>query len=89
MDNANPVATPADVNVKLRKSDGVSKSVDQHTYQSMVGSLLYAAMATGARHSSGCECCVKVQRQSGCFTSDCCKEDTSILERDSESCSEV
>lgn len=46
MDNANPVATPADVNVKLRKSDGVSKSVDQHTYQSMVGSLLYAAMAT-------------------------------------------
>lgn len=45
MDNANPAATPADVNVKLRKS-GVSKSVDQHTYQSMVGSLLYAAMAT-------------------------------------------
>lgn len=46
MDDANPMATPADVDVKLRKSDGVSKSVDQHTYQSMVGSLLYAAMAT-------------------------------------------
>ena len=46
MDNAKPVATPADANVKLRKSDGVSKPVDQHTYQSMVGSLLYAAMAT-------------------------------------------
>lgn len=46
MDNANPVATPADVNVKLKKSDGVSKPVHQHTYQSMVGSLLYAAMAT-------------------------------------------
>ena len=46
MDNANPVATPADANVKLKKSDGVSKPVHQHTYQSMVGSLLYAAMAT-------------------------------------------
>ncbi len=46
MDNANPVATPADANVKLKKSDGVSKPVNQSTYQSMVGSLLYAAMAT-------------------------------------------
>ncbi|KAM9842570.1 uncharacterized protein ACBR49_013979 [Aulostomus maculatus] len=46
MDNANAVATPADTNVKLRKSDGVSKPVDQNIYQSMVGSLLYAAMAT-------------------------------------------
>lgn len=46
MGNANPVATPADANVKLRKSDGVSKPVHQYTYQSMVGSLLYAAMAT-------------------------------------------
>ena len=46
MNNANPVATPADVNVKLSKDDGVSKPVNQSTYQSMVGSLLYAAMAT-------------------------------------------
>lgn len=46
MDNANPVATPADANVKLRKSDCVSKPVDQQTYLSMVRSLLYAAMAT-------------------------------------------
>ncbi|KAJ8381146.1 hypothetical protein SKAU_G00019240 [Synaphobranchus kaupii] len=46
MDNANPVATPADANVKLKKSDGVSKPVNQSTYQSIVGSLLYAAMAT-------------------------------------------
>ena len=46
MDNANPVATPADANVKMKNSDGVSKPVHQHTYQSMVGSLLYAAMAT-------------------------------------------
>ena len=46
MDNANPVATPADANVKLKKIDGVSKPVNPSTYQSMVGSLLYAAMAT-------------------------------------------
>ena len=46
MENANPVATPADPNVKLRKSDGVSNPVNPSTYQSMVGSLLYAAMAT-------------------------------------------
>lgn len=41
MDNANPVATPADA-----KSDCVSKPVDKQTYLSMVRSLLYAAMAT-------------------------------------------
>ena len=46
MDNANPVATPADANVKMRKSDGVSKPVHQPTYQSMVESLLHVAMAT-------------------------------------------
>lgn len=33
MDNKNPVATPADANVKLRKSDAI------RTYQSMVGML--------------------------------------------------
>ncbi|KAL2088069.1 hypothetical protein ACEWY4_016897 [Coilia grayii] len=46
MDKANPIATPADTNMKLKKNDGVSKPVDPCTYQSMVGSLLYAAMAT-------------------------------------------
>lgn len=46
MNNANPIATPADANVKLKKDDGVSKPVNPSTYQSMVGSLLYAAMAT-------------------------------------------
>lgn len=46
MDSANPVATPADTNVKLRKSDDVSQPVNPSIYQSMVGSLLYAAMAT-------------------------------------------
>lgn len=46
MNNANPIATPADANVKLKKDDGVSKLVNSSTYQSMVGSLLYAAMDT-------------------------------------------
>ena len=44
--DANPVTTPADPNVKLVKNDGVSKRVDSVNYQSIVGSLLYAAVAT-------------------------------------------
>ena len=44
--NSKPVATPADPNVKLRRKDGVSKAVDPVLYQSMVGSSLYAAIAT-------------------------------------------
>lgn len=43
---AKTVSTPADLDVKLVKDDGVSKEVDPLMYQSMVGSLLYAAMAT-------------------------------------------
>ena len=43
---ANPVATPMDMNVKLVKDDGHSKKVDPIHYQSMVGSLLHAARAT-------------------------------------------
>ena len=43
---AKTASTPADPNVKLEKDDGVSKGVDQTTYQSIVGSLLYAAIAT-------------------------------------------
>jgi len=46
MTDANPASTPADVNVKLQKSDNISKDVDPVMYQSMVGSLLYAAIAT-------------------------------------------
>ncbi len=46
MHDANPVATPTDENVKLKRNDGVSKPVNSSTYQSMVGSLLYVAMAT-------------------------------------------
>ena len=40
------MSTPADVNVKLVKDDGVSKECNPTTYQSLVGSLLYAAIAT-------------------------------------------
>ena len=43
---AKPVSTPADLNVKLQKEDGVSRPVDTITYQSIVGSLLYAAITT-------------------------------------------
>ena len=45
--DAKPVSTPADLSVKLVKDDGVSKQLkDKARFQSMVGSLLYAAMAT-------------------------------------------
>ena len=40
------VATPADVNVSLKKDDKFSKAIDPVWYQSMVGSLLYAFIAT-------------------------------------------
>ena len=43
---ANTVATPMDLNVKLVKDDGCSKKVDPIHYQSMVGSLLHAARTT-------------------------------------------
>ena len=42
---ANPVATPMDMNVKLVKDDGHTKKVDPIHYQFMVGSLLHAARA--------------------------------------------
>ena len=37
---AKSVSTPADLNVKLQKVDGVSRPVDTISYQSIVGSLL-------------------------------------------------
>ena len=46
LSEAKIVSTPADINVKLKKDDGVSKEVNSVTYQSIVGSLLYAAIAT-------------------------------------------
>jgi len=45
LEDAKTVAIPADPNVVLCKNDG-SESVDQKNYQSIVGSLLYAALAT-------------------------------------------
>jgi hypothetical protein len=46
LQQAKTVSTPADMSVKLKKDDGISNRVDPIHYQSMVGSLLYAAIAT-------------------------------------------
>ena len=46
LQDCKPVSTPMDVNVKLVKDDGYSKAVDPVEYQLMVGSLIYAAIAT-------------------------------------------
>ena len=46
MNDAKHVATPADVNVVLCKDDGISKPVDAKLFQSLIGSLLFAAIAT-------------------------------------------
>ena len=46
MTEAKAVSTPASIDVKLQKDDGSSKEVDAINYLSMVGSLLYAAVAT-------------------------------------------
>ena len=43
---AKPMSTPANLNVKLQKEDGFSRQVDVTSYQSIVGSLLHAAIAT-------------------------------------------
>lgn len=43
---AKPVSTPANLNVKLQEEDGFSRPVDVTSYQSIVGSLLHAAIAT-------------------------------------------
>ena len=41
MENCNPVATPMDTGVKLEKADDSDVPLNQHEYQSLVGSLLY------------------------------------------------
>ena len=46
LQDCKPVSTPMDVNVKLVKDDGYNKPVDPVVYQSMVGSLIHAAIAT-------------------------------------------
>ena len=46
LSQAKTATTPADIIVKLVKNDGVSKPVNPVNYQSMVGSLLYAAITT-------------------------------------------
>lgn len=47
LSQAKIVTTPADISVvQLKMEDGASKAVDPIQYQSMVGSQLYAAIAT-------------------------------------------
>ena len=46
LSDAKLATTPADINVKLRRDDKVSKPVDPAEYQSMAESLLYVATAT-------------------------------------------
>lgn len=46
MHNANPVATPVDVNNKLVKATEEEDPVDRQLYQSAVGGLLYLSVAT-------------------------------------------
>lgn len=46
MTEAKTVSTPTDLSVKLQMDDNYSKQVDLVMYQSIVGSLLYAAVAT-------------------------------------------
>ena len=46
MTEANIVSTPVDTSVKLKRNDKTSKQVSSVLYQSIVGSLLYAAIAT-------------------------------------------
>ena len=46
MEDAKPVATPVDTSNKLVKATESEECIDQHNYQSAVGSLLYLAVAT-------------------------------------------
>jgi len=46
MTEANTAPTPVDISVKLQKDDKSSKQVNPVLYQSIVGSLLYAAIST-------------------------------------------
>ena len=46
MEDAKPGLVPMKASTKLLKDDGISKPVDEKFYQSIVGSLLYLAIAT-------------------------------------------
>ena len=46
MDNSKPVSTPIDPSTKLTKATDDEQSVDQHLYQSAIGSLLYLSGGT-------------------------------------------
>jgi len=46
LNDSKVVSSPSDSYVTLMKNDGISNVCDKSLYQSLVGSLLYAALAT-------------------------------------------
>jgi hypothetical protein len=84
------VATPADLNVRLQADDRVSKLVDQVTYQSMVGSVLYAAIATRPDISHAVGVVSKyIQLRAYRKSPNCCKENIALPEGNSKSCNHL
>ena len=57
LSEAKTVSTPG---AKLKKSEETSGAVNQTEYQSLVGSLLYTAIANKTRHSTSSGSCVKI-----------------------------
>ena len=78
MSDANPVATPADVNVKLVKDDGVSKPADRELYQSLAGSLLYAAVATRPDIAQAVSAVARYTAGPSEAHNNCCQKDTEV-----------
>jgi len=46
MENANPVSTPLDPNVKLESNPDAAEPIRSNTYASLIGSLQYLVTAT-------------------------------------------
>ena len=70
------VPTPADISVRLKKDDGISKDVNPINYQSIVHS-------NSARHCSGSGSSVKIQIKAKLSTFDSCKTYSTVSEGNS------
>ena len=68
-----PVSTPAIPNVTLQKDDGVSKAVNPVVYQSMIGSLLHAAVGTRRNNSHAVGIASKFSSTPCRSSFDCCQ----------------
>ena len=75
---AKPVSTPADLNVKLQKEDGVSRLVDAILYQWEPTLCCYR---NSSRHRSSIESCVEVLCKSYTRSFNCSKTNSQISER--------